>query len=137
VSLEQQQGSKATEIRKSEVKKPLPPPPINLITSKTGRTYNNVAKTLNRAKVQSKATVLTGGVYKINVTNDEEFRRLRNQVTEDGWEYYTFEDKNTRPIKVMTRGIDPEFQPEVIIEFLKTKQYAIKEATNIYIYIYI
>ena len=76
-------------------------------------------------------TVLTGGVYKINVTNEEEFRRLRNQVTEDGWEYYTFEDKNTRPIKVMARGIDPECQSEDIIEFLKTKQYAIKEATNI------
>ena len=80
-----------------EVKKPLPPPSINLIPGKIGRTYNNVAKTLNRAKVQSKVTVLTGGVNKINVTNDEEFRRLRNQVTEDGWEYYTFEDKNTSP----------------------------------------
>jgi hypothetical protein len=89
MSLEQQQRSKATETKMLEVKKPLPPPSINLIPGKIWRTYNNVAKTLNRAKVQSKVIVLTGGVNKINVTNDEEFRRLRNQVTEDGWEYYT------------------------------------------------
>lgn len=114
-----------------EGKKPLPPPPINLLTGNTERTYNDVAKTLNRANVKSRVTLLAGGIYKINVENGEEYKRLRDQITEDGWEYFTYEDKNIRPIKVMARGIYPECQPEEIVEFLKARQFAIQDATNI------
>ena len=73
--------------------------------------------TLNKANVQSKVILLAGGIYKISVVKDEEYRHLGNQITEDGWEYFTYEDKNVRPIKVMARGIYPECHPEEIVKF--------------------
>lgn len=52
--------------------------------------------TLNNANVRSKVPLLAGGIYKTNVINDEEYRRLRDQITEDAWEYFTYDDKNVK-----------------------------------------
>lgn len=46
-------------------------------------------------------------------------------------EWYTFADKNTRPFKVMARGLDPTTDPKAIIHDLEDKGFKILSATNI------
>lgn len=40
-------------------------------------------------------------------------------VAKDGWKYFTFKDKNIRPIKVVGRGICSKREPEKILSVLK------------------
>lgn len=86
-----------------------------------------IAKTLNKLNVQSKVTLLAEDIYKINEENDEQYRRLRNQIVEDVWKYPSYQNKHFRSIKVTGRGIDPECQPErKIVKLLKTRMFVIE-----------
>lgn len=39
-----------------------------------------------------------GGIYQVYVRKSKEYTRLSFQITENEWEYFTFEDKNVKPI---------------------------------------
>lgn len=64
---------------------------------------------------------LMNGTHIVNVSTGEEYHKLQNQLIEFRIDHYTYEDKNTRPVKVMTRGMDPTCTETSIAEYLKSK----------------
>lgn len=87
---------------------------------------------LNRARLSDyKVTLMNGGIHKVNVPTEDDYRKLREELKEWSFEHYTYEDKNTRPIKVMARGIDPTCSEQLIKEHLHERKFAIQEVANI------
>lgn len=129
VSPQQQQKAPAAGTSKNAGdKKVLPPPPINLVGIEN---YEDIIKIMQNASIITYRVKILNGVHKVNVYTEEEYRRLQKNLKDCGIEHYTYEDKNTRPIKVMARGIDSTCPEEMIVEYLKDKQLAIQEVVNI------
>jgi len=52
--------------------------------------------------------------FKINCIDHVEYRRLSSLFREKKIEWYTFSDKQNRPIRVMARGLHAETDPELL-----------------------
>lgn len=101
------------QTRKEEKK--LEPPPINVLGIKEYRELHALTQEITK---NFKVTTLNNNVMKINVSQDEEYRKLTRILTEKKIQWYSYENKNDRPLKVMARGLHPTCKPEEIIEDL-------------------
>lgn len=124
---EKKQTSPATEAPKA--KKELPPPPINVIGIKDHAKIKELIA--NSEAGECKLISLRNDVWKINTSTPDHYRKLAEYLKNEGLEWYTYEDKNSRPIKVMARGLHPSCDPLEIIEDIKEKGLQILNATNI------
>lgn len=105
------------------VKKTAPPP----IFISGLNDIKEVTRELQELEFKGKITSLPSRDVKVNCLNSEEYRRITNMLNlknKSGRqiEWHTFEDKNTRPFRVMARGFDPD----TIVCDLKTKGFKIK-----------
>lgn len=114
--------------KKPEPKKTLLPPPINIVGIQK---YESILRIMQNATIESYKVKLLNGVHKVNVYSGEEYHRLQNHLKESGIEHYTYEDKNTRPIKVIARGVDPSCTEQMIEDYLTEKKFAIQDVVNI------
>ena len=71
---------------------------------------------------------LNNNVLKINTQDSDSYRALATKLNEEGKEWFTYEDKNNRNIKVMARGLHPTCQKEDVIEDLKIKELQVEDA---------
>lgn len=74
--------------------------------------------------------------FKINCIDHVEYRRLSSLLSEKKIEWYTFSDKQKRPIRVMARGLHVETDPETIKSDLNRMNLKILEVANILGYRY-
>lgn len=86
---------------------------------------------LDKSGVSTYKVTLMSGIHKVNVPTADDYRKVMDQLKEGDFQYYTYEDKNTRPIKVMARGIDPTCTEQMIAEHLTERKLAIREVVNI------
>lgn len=105
------------------------PPPINIIGVKE---YNDIQRLMKLVVSKDyKVVSLNNNIWKINTTEPEDYKALANKLNTDGHEWYTYEDKNDRPIKVMARGLHQSCLKEDIMEELTSEGFKIIDAVNI------
>lgn len=106
-----------------------PPPPINI----TGITNYDIVHTLMKTVTNKdyKITALNNNIWKINTPDSDIYRALMTKLKREQLQWFTYENKNVRPIKVMARGLHATCAKEDIIENLQQKELKILDATNI------
>ncbi|KMQ83152.1 nucleic-acid-binding protein from mobile element jockey-like protein [Lasius niger] len=92
------------------------PPPIYVI----GIKYHDLEQAIRPTNTKLKVTNQPHPEqFKINFIDYVEYRRLLNLFSERKIEWYTFSDKQNRPIRVMARGLHAETDPVTIKNDLK------------------
>lgn len=81
--------------------------------------------------MEYKVTTLNNNVWKINVFDSDAHRALTKRLDTESIQWYTYENKNERPIRVMVRGLHALCAKEDIQEDLQKKGYKILDAVNI------
>lgn len=85
----------------------------------------------NVTEQEYKITALNNNVWKINTSNPNAYRNLSMKLNMEKYQWYTYENKNDRPIKVMARGLHPTCEINSIMEDLENKGFKILDAVNI------
>lgn len=118
---------------KSKEKKPRPPPPIKVIGKIDYNYLKNVLKSGSKEEHFS-LKYINEDSCKINPHTEEAFRGITSALKEEkatnpNLQFYTHENKNSRNIKVLCRGLAPDTPIPDIIEDLKSKEFRILNAT--------
>lgn len=122
--VQQQIGRK----EKQSKRKARAPPPVVVIQVVK---YDTLYKLLEERQINARTTLVNKRDVKINVDNDENYRKLTALLNEAKAEWYSYENKQTRPIKVVAKYLHQSCKEDCILSDLKNKQYKILEVTNI------
>lgn len=95
------------------------PPPV--IISKINN-YNALTEDLVKNQIKFQTSMLAGGRIKINVNDESDYRNLTTAVKNMNLEWHSFQDKQTRPIKVVVRNLHHTCKIEDITADLKDKK---------------
>jgi hypothetical protein len=107
----------------------LPPPHIMVDGIKVyNEFYNKIPEHLPASKFNTK--LMKGGSNKINVANEELYRMMTNILLEERYAWHSYEDKHTRPIRVMARNLHHLCNPGRIVGDLQTRGYKVIDAAN-------
>jgi hypothetical protein len=110
------------------VKTPKPPPIIIYQV----RDYDVIYKYLNTKLEQKyRITLLNSGDLKLNVDTEEHYRTASMMLNEAQFIWSTYENKQTRPIRVIVKKLHSSCSPEQIVQELRRKGYQILDAVNI------
>ena len=96
---------------KPAAKTPPKPPPI-FVQGKGLHEITTFLKT-NNLKATTKAMRLANN-FKINPVNEEEYKKTSQWLNDTKAEWHTFENKHTRPLRVMARGLHKDTNPDDI-----------------------
>lgn len=118
-----------TEKQADDGSKPKPTPPINVLNIKTFQEVQELLKPL--LIKECKITSFNNDVWRISNLSPEHYRKLTEQLNEKNFHWYTYENANERPIKVMARGIHPTCPTEEIKQELLEKGFQIENVVNI------
>lgn len=119
------EGPKITE--KPEGSKNKKPPPVVLGNVEN---YTEINKTLQANKLNFRANLMNNNQLKINVDNELEYRNLTGYLNNTKIEWHTYENKQTRPIRVMVRNLHPSCNPEDIKDELLSNNFMIIDVVN-------
>lgn len=122
-------GKANSAVKTNKEKQPRPPP----IMISEVKTFDNVKKLISNSEDQKKCnfTSYSNNIWKINVDSSELYRSITAELNKQEVKWHTYEDKASRPIKVMARGLHPSCDEEEIIMDLKLEGFLILEAKNI------
>lgn len=120
----QTSSKKAPETPAKKIHKP---PPVILSNIKD---YNQININLQAKKIKFQTKLLNNNQLKINVDSETEYRDLTSFVNNNNIEWHTYENKQTRPIRVMARNLHPSCSPEMIKEELLDRNFQILEVAN-------
>lgn len=105
------------------------PPPINIVGIPSYEKIKDILKSANITNFT--ITALNNNVWKVNTIDSNGYRSLSSTLNSIKIEWYTYENKNDRPNKVIIRGLHPTCTKEDIMEELKTKGFNPIDAVNI------
>jgi hypothetical protein len=74
--------------------------------------------------------LMNGDNMKINVADEESYRRLTRMLLEETIPWHSYENKQNRPTKVMVKRLHSSCKPEKIVEELCKRGYKATGATN-------
>lgn len=116
---------------KSESKPPKEekPPPINIIGITEYGAVQNILKSITDKEYR--VISLNNNVWKIFTPDSDTYRALATKLNLEKIEWYTYENKSNRPIKVMARGLHPTCAIRDIMEDLQRQGLQIENAANI------
>lgn len=99
--------------KESKAKPPIrnKPPPIIISNLEN---YSNMNKILKEANIDYKANVLNNNQLKLNVATDIHYRDISKLLNNENVEWHSFENKQTRPIRVVARNLHPTYDTEEI-----------------------
>lgn len=123
--------SNKTPKEKTKEKKPLPPPPIKVAEVND---FNKLQPLIKEAIEDEKfwsMKSLGNDVWKINPQNDEAYQKISEKLNEKGFLWWTYDNKNTRPLKVIVKGLHPTTPREKIIENLSSQGFKVLDVSNI------
>lgn len=72
--------------------------------------------------------IVDNNKVKINLEDGESYRKTVQILQKENLMFHTYENKQTRPIRVMAKGLDYTTEPEEIIEYLTRKGFKIIKA---------
>lgn len=103
------------------------PPPIILSNVVD---YNQINQNLKTKNIKFQTKLLNNNQLKVNVDSESEYRDVTSIINTNKIEWHTYENKQTRPIRVMARHLHPTCSPEMIMDDLISRNFEILEATN-------
>ena len=115
--------TKTNTIKKSPV-----PPPIFVehVTS-----INEITALLKKVGFKGKIFSLSSKTsFKINSESENEYRKVTEWLNSNKYEWHTYQNKQSRPLKVMARGIHHQTSPEEIVDELKSQGIKAISAVN-------
>lgn len=103
------------------------PPPI--FVDKPGK-ISNLTNIVNTEVGPENYTtkIVDNNKVKINLEDGESYRKTVQLLQKENLTFHTYENKQTRPIRVMAKGLDYSTEPEDIIEYLTRKGFKILKA---------
>ena len=106
----------------------LPPPPIKIVGIQE---YSSVKSILKEASISEEYTIkfLGSETWSVNSKNEDIFRNVTEKLNDNGVQWYSHANKNSRNIKVICKGLPPSMPIEEIVEDLTNRGFKIKAAT--------
>lgn len=102
------------------------------IYANLGQDVTALTSQLRTLKYKGKITAqANGNGFKLNCTDGDEYRQITHWLNENKLPWHTFSDKQSRPLKVMARGLAPDTCTDDIVQDLKSQEFKIISATNI------
>lgn len=131
-TMESPETPKTSPINKSKrtkenVKKSAKPPPVILSNVEN---YIEISQKLKSKDLKFNTSMMNNNQLKINVDTEMEYRELTKLLKESKLEWHTYENKQTRPIRVMARNLHPTCKSEEIKEELLNRGYKVLEVVN-------
>lgn len=126
-----QQGAESSENPKQneKPKKQPSPPPIVVENIKNYQQFYDLLS-INITKDTFIMKMLNGEKVKINSYNDDSYRSITKLLLQNNCLWYSYENKQDRPIRVMAKNLHFSCLPNRIVEDLTAKGYKIEEAVN-------
>lgn len=110
-----------------QIVKNLKPPPIILSNVDD---YNKVKEIMLQANLKYRASIMNNKQLKINVETDQEYREVTKVMNTNKLDWHTYENKQSRPIRVMARDLHPSCDPEEVKTDLLDKGFKIIDVVN-------
>ena len=112
-----------------ERKKSQPPPPI--IVSKVGD-FPKLLKMITDVikKEEFKTQLLLNGNIKINILSVDSYRAVTDKLISEGFPWFSFENKQTRPFKVMVKKLHSSCSIEDIKKDLESQNLKVLDVQN-------
>jgi hypothetical protein len=129
MSSRQQKVDETEQDKQSNVQKKVRPPPIIVGKVQNYEKMDNHVKKNNISNFQT--VLLNSGEIKINAEEEKDNRDITRALKQTNIEWYSFENKLTRPIKVMARNIHASFSAEDVMKDLQNKNFAIMDVSQI------
>jgi hypothetical protein len=107
-------------------KKAAIPPPIILSECSD---FNALSKVIGK-DISYQSRLLNNEQVKLNVRDEEEYRAITKAMNDNNVQWHTYENKQTRPIRVMAKDIHPSYSNEDIKEDLINQGYKVSEVVN-------
>lgn len=107
--------------------KKLNPPPVILSNMEN---YKVIKQSLQEKNLQFKANLMNNNQLKINADSETDYRNITAFLNDTQREWHTYENKQTRPIRVMARHLHHSCTPEEIKDELKNKGFKIMDVVN-------
>lgn len=104
------------------------PPPIMISGIKEYNLLHQTVRSL--AKKEFSIKLLNNDVYKINASDSTDYRNITAKLSANKSTWYTYQDKQTRPINVMARNLHHSCPPTEIVDDLKQQGFKILNAVN-------
>lgn len=118
-----------TQVQQNSTKKMRQKPPPIIIDKK--ESYGNIYRLLATNGFVVKSKLLSTKETKINLEEEEAYRRVTGIFNEKGISWHSYENKLDRPIRVIAKGISPTFDTEMIKNDLYQRKYKIINVENI------
>lgn len=138
---------KNTKKRKAESSPEIEPEPVRIVKSKPKvntnkpklppvilsniKDYDPVQKLMSVQNIKYEVKLLNNNQLSIKVTSDDDYRTLTKAINEANFEWHSYENKATRPCKVIVRGLHPTCKPELIQEDLKLEGFNVLSVVNL------
>ena len=124
-----QKQREAMQTQEQKDKRAPAPPPIMVDGIKVyDEFYDKITEHVPASKFSTK--LMKGGSIKINVADGEVYRMLTKILLEGKYAWHSYEDKHTRPIRVMARNLHHSCNPSRIISDLQARGYKAVDAVN-------
>jgi len=107
-------------------KTPLPPPVVVDGIEKFNELYENLSSIITEFQIK----IINNENIKINVKDGDCYRLLTKMLLDQNMSWYSYENKQNRPVKVIARGLHHTCKPELIIGHLQKRGFKALEAVN-------
>lgn len=104
------------------------PPPIMVSGECEYQKIFSIAK--NEAKKEFTVKLLNNNIFKINTADPDDYRNITKIFSNQKLSWYTYENKQSRPIKVMAKNLHHTNDPKAIISDLQEKGFKAINAVN-------
>lgn len=115
-------------IQKSPKKVPPPPPIVIDGVQSYDLLYEKIKTITTTDKFTTKLTN-NGKNIKVNLVDGDTYRKISHMLSAERHSWHTFENKQTRPIRVMAKNLHNTCKPEKIIDDLKAKGFKATDAS--------
>lgn len=124
---DRQQKEKAIEKEKPR-KTQLPPPIIVERFNSYDQLYSIITSEISMNKFQVK--LISENSAKINAVDSDSYRAIVDKLNSENHTFHTYENKQTRPIRVMIKDLHHTCNPESIVANLQEQGFGVIEAIN-------
>lgn len=104
------------------------PPPIVVTSIRDYQKFHLQLKKIIETPFTIK--IIRSGTYKINTSDSNDYRNVTKALTESNTPWYSFEDKGSRPIKVMVKNLHHTCEVNSIVNDLQSQGLQAIEAFN-------
>ncbi|KMQ83939.1 nucleic-acid-binding protein from transposon x-element, partial [Lasius niger] len=119
---------KVIKTKDKEIAKIIKPPPV-ILSNITD--FNKVQDVMSSQKIKYEIKLLNNKQLSIKVNSADDYRLLTKLINEAKFEWHSYENKATRPCKVIARGLHPNCNVERIQHDLNEQGFNILSVVNI------